>query len=128
MRNTILDFCCFFGALKMRYIRSSLVVFICLATITIADAADPGTSEPSGKTVFEANCANCHTGGFGGFFTGAPKVGKRKHWKSLTPKGVDALTASTLAGVGKMAPRGECTACTDEEIRAAVEYMLEKSQ
>jgi len=38
------------------------------------------------------------------------------------------VTASTLAGIGDMAARGECTVCTDEEIRAAVEYMLEQSQ
>jgi cytochrome c5 len=27
-----------------------------------------------------------------------------------------------------MAPRGGCATCTDEEIHAAVAYMLEKSQ
>jgi cytochrome c5 len=112
----------------MRRIRSILVTFICLTTNVIAVAAGDSASGPSGEAVFEANCANCHTGGFGGFFTGAPTVGEQKDWESLTPKGVDALTASTLAGVGKMAPRGECPACTDEEIRAAIEYMLEKSQ
>ncbi len=112
----------------MRYIRSQLAVFICLATLSIAATAGDNAAEPSGETVFKAHCANCHTGGFGGFFTGAPKVGSQKDWKELTPKGVDALTVNTVTGIGDMAPRGECTTCTDEEIRSAVEYMLEKSR
>ncbi len=105
-----------------------LIAFIGLATTAIAIAASHSTATPSGDAIYQAHCANCHSGGFGGFFTGAPKVGKQKDWKELIPKGVDALTASTIAGVGKMAARGECATCTDEEIRAAVEYMLEKSQ
>lgn len=82
----------------------------------------------SGEAVFKADCAKCHTGGIGGFFSGAPKVGKQSDWQALAPKGLDALTATTLAGIGKMAPRGACAACTDAEIRDAVAYMLEKSQ
>lgn len=112
----------------MPRVRPILLACFCLATTTIATAADESTSARSGEAVFEAHCANCHTGGFGGFFTGAPKIGKKKAWKSLAPKGVDALTASTIAGTEKMPPRAECAACTDDELRAAVEYILEESQ
>jgi len=55
-------------------------------------------------------------------------VGDEDGWETLIPKGVDAMTATTLAGIGKMEARGEGTTCTDEEIRAAVEYMMEESQ
>ena len=112
----------------MGCIRLILIVLLGLTTTTIVVAGSHSTPSPSGKAVFEANCANCHTGGFGGFFTGAPEVGDQDDWESLTPKGIDELTATTLAGIGKMEPRGECTTCTDEEIRAAIEYMLKESQ
>lgn len=112
----------------MSHVRPMLVAFICAVTTAIATTTVKGAPERSGEAVYEAHCANCHSGGFGGFFTGAPKVGKKKDWKSLMPKGVDTLTANTLSGIGEMAPRAECAACTDEEIRAAVEYMVEKSQ
>jgi cytochrome c5 len=78
--------------------------------------------------VFNAACAKCHTGGIGGFFSGGPTVGKKSDWEALAPRGVDGLTGTTLSGIGKMAARGGCTTCTDAEIRAAVAYMLEKSQ
>jgi cytochrome c5 len=112
----------------MRYRREVLVVIFCIAATAISAVADDIKSGRSGQEVFEAHCANCHTGGFGGFFTGAPKVGDQDDWEALAPKGVAALTAGTLAGIGKMAPRGECATCTDEEIRVAVEYMLENSE
>ena len=54
----------------------------------------------------------------------APDIEDPEDWESLTPKGLDALTANTITGVGDMAARGACAECTDEEIRAAVEYML----
>ncbi len=111
----------------MACVRPILFAVFFLATNTIAAADDQDTSVRSGEAVFEAHCANCHTGGFGGFFTGAPKVGKKKDWESLAPKGVDTLTANTTAGTEGMPPRAECAACTDDEIRAAVEYMLEES-
>ena len=112
----------------MRGTRSVLITLAGLATTVIAMAASHSGGEPPGQAVFEASCANCHTGGFGGFFSGAPKVSDKDDWETLAPKGVDGLTATTIAGIGKMEARGGCTTCTDEEIRAAVAYMLEQSQ
>lgn len=79
----------------------------------------------SGQEVFETSCEGCHTGGFAGFFGGAPELGDKDDWQALIPKGVDGLTEATIAGVGSMSPRGGCNDCLDEEIRAAVRYMLE---
>lgn len=112
----------------MKGLRSLYLTIVCLTVASAAYAGGHSTATPSGEKVFEANCANCHTGGFGGFFTGAPKVGKKSAWEGLLPKGVDGLTATTIAGIGEMAERGGCTTCTDAEIRAAVEYMVEKSK
>lgn len=112
----------------MGCIRLILIALLGLTTTSIVVADSHSTPGRSGEEVFEANCANCHTGGFSGFFSGAPEVGDEDDWEPLIPKGVNGLTATTLAGIGDMEARGACTTCTDEEIRAAVEYMLEKSQ
>ncbi len=105
-----------------------LVGLIFLAVAALALAGGHAEEAPSGQAVFETSCANCHSGGFGGFFTGAPKVGKASDWEELAPKGLDGLTATTITGIGDMEARGGCADCTDEEIRAAVRYMLENSQ
>lgn len=112
----------------MHHRHAGLSAVLLMAITGLAAASGADDPPRSGEAVYKAACANCHSGGFGGFFTGAPKVGKAADWQALAPKGLDALTATTLAGVGKMTPRGGCTDCSDAEIRAAVAYMLEKSQ
>ncbi len=112
----------------MRCIRSIMVALICLFTTTIVVAADDNTSGQSGKAIFKEHCKKCHTGGIGGFFSGAPDIDDQEDWEERAPRGLDKLTSSTIAGTDDMDARGECTECTDEDIRAAVEYILEKVQ
>jgi len=90
------------------------------------ESTAPSETAPSGKTVFEASCANCHDSFIGGFISGAPAIDDADDWELLIPKGIDGLTGTTIAGIGEMAARGGCAECSDEEIRAAVEYMLEE--
>ncbi|MEQ1800815.1 MAG: c-type cytochrome [Gammaproteobacteria bacterium] len=112
----------------MSFHKSGIAVAVLLTFGAFSFASGQAKAPRSGKVVFDAACANCHTGGIGGFFSGAPTVGDKADWQALAPKGVDGLTATSLSGIGKMAARGGCTACSDAEIRAAVAYMLEKSK
>jgi cytochrome c5 len=108
-----------------RFALFGLLALAALATTAArADTGDAGT----GQTVYEQACASCHEGGFGGFFTGAPKTGKAADWTTLLAKGEAALLASTLEGIGKMKPRGGCDSCSDEQIAAAIAYMIERSR
>jgi len=112
----------------MHFCKPGIAAAVLLALGAVPLASGQGQPPRSGEAVFNAACANCHTGGFGGFFSRAPTVGNRSDWEALAPRGVDGLTATTLAGIGRMAPRGGCTSCTDAEIRAAVAFMLENSR
>lgn len=107
--------------------RTLLFTFLLAGTVGVSGTA-LGDEQDGARAVYERACAACHKGGFGGFFTGAPKTGKQSDWEPLLEKGVDALVASTLNGVGKMEARGGCEDCSDAEIRAAVEYMVAKSR
>ncbi len=108
--------------------KSGFAVAVLLTFGAFGFAGGQVNAPRSGEAVFKAACANCHTGGFGGFFSRAPTVGKTSDWEALAPRGVDGLTATTLAGIGRMAARGGCTTCSDEEIRAAVAFMLDNSR
>ncbi len=112
----------------MRYSFMAGIALSALTFTTAVFAEDAGSLARSGEEVFDDSCAGCHTGGFAGFFGGAPELGDKDDWEALIPKGVDGLTASTITGIGKMAARGGCDDCLDEEIRAAVEYMFEAVQ
>lgn len=112
----------------MSFRKSGVAVAMLLTFGAFSFATGQVKAPRSGEAVFNAACANCHTGGFGGFFSGGPTVGKKSDWEALAPKGVDGLTATTLSGIGRMAARGGCTSCSDAEIRAAVAFMLENSK
>jgi len=73
-----------------------------------------------GQQIVQTSCFGCHGTGA----AGAPLIGK-PIWKELSAaKGVDALIKSALIGKGAMPPKGMCMDCTDDEIKAAVEYMI----
>ncbi|WP_116367038.1 c-type cytochrome [Parahaliea mediterranea] len=80
----------------------------------------------SGKEVFDAACMACHTTGAGG----APVLGDVDAWAPRIAKGMDTLHKHGLEGIpgtGMMA-KGGCVNCSDDEVIAAVDYMVEGSQ
>ena len=87
-----------------------------------AAAAVPASATVSagaGEALYKQACAVCHVAGV----AGAPKFGDKAAWAPRLALGVDGLTASVIKGKGIMPARGGSTA-SDEEIKAAVEYML----
>jgi len=91
------------------------------------NAAVAASSGPrDGKEVFDAACMACHTTGAGG----APKYGDVEAWADRIAKGIDTLHKHGVEGIpgtGMMA-KGGCVNCSDEEVIAAVDYMVEGSQ
>ena len=78
----------------------------------------------SGADVYNQFCFACHATGA----SEAPLFADAEAWAPRVAKGMDTLIASTLNGLGLMPPRGTCMACSDEELQAAVDYMLEEVQ
>ena len=80
----------------------------------------------SGEEVYNTACMACHSTGA----AGAPKYGDAAAWVDRLARGSDALYDSGLNGVpgtGMMA-KGGCMNCSDEEVNAAVDYMVAGSQ
>lgn len=77
-----------------------------------------------GETVYKQHCAICHNVGAGG----SPIVGDVAHWKPLLMSGVENLYQLAFSGAGAMPPKGGCEFCSQEDIEAAVDYMILKSR
>lgn len=98
-------------------------------TGTVAEAggaeggAASGTTR-SGADVYNQFCFACHATGA----SEAPIFGDAEAWAPRIAKGIDQLMVSTLNGTGLMPPRGTCMACSDEELKATVEYMISQAQ
>ncbi|MGW8311273.1 MAG: c-type cytochrome [Thiogranum sp.] len=96
-----------------------------------APAAEaPAAAEPagaaagrSGEEVFNAHCVACHGTGV----AGAPKVGDSAAWAPRAAQGIDPLLQHATNGLNAMPPKGTCMACSDAELKGAIEYMLSKS-
>ena len=90
--------------------------------------AAPVAAKMTGPQVFNATCIACHGTGIGG----APKAGDTSAWAPRIAQGKDVLTAHVLQGYsgnsGYMPPKGGRVDLSDEEILAAMDYMIEQSR
>ncbi|PIE41307.1 MAG: hypothetical protein CSA49_04155 [Gammaproteobacteria bacterium] len=59
---------------------------------------------------------------------GAPVPGQADQWAPRLAKGTDAVYANALNGLNAMPPKGGCGGCSDEEIKATVDFMIEQSK
>lgn len=92
-----------------------------------AEPAAPAAAR-SGDAVYNASCIACHGAGI----AGAPKMGDKAAWADRIAQGTDTLFQHAIEGfqgkTGVMPPRGTCGTCSDDELKAAVEYMVSQSQ
>ena len=112
----------------MQFFPKLLVAVAAFGLATLAMAGGHEAAMSAGEDIFDTNCAKCHQGFFAGIFSDAPRIDDEEAWAPRAAKGADSLTSTTIAGIGEMAARGGCDTCTDDDIRAAVEYMLEQGK
>jgi len=89
---------------------------------SVAATADSGPK--SGEEVYNQFCFACHATGA----SGAPMFGSTEAWGPRIDKGMDALMVSTLNGLNMMPPKGTCMACSDDELKSAVTYIVDHAQ
>lgn len=86
-----------------------------------------GAGKADGKKVYEAACAACHGAGV----AGAPKVGDKTAWAPRIKQGSATLYDHAIKGFqgksGVMPAKGGSSA-SDDEVKAAVDYMTSASQ
>lgn len=104
-----------------RKLPGSLLAAICIHAAT-AMAAPAAATGRSGEEIFQTYCTECHSTGI----SGAPKMSDKQAWVSRLAQGQTVLEQHALHGYKGMPGRGSCSACTDAEIKAAVDYMVMK--
>lgn len=81
-----------------------------------------------GKKVFGAVCSMCHASGA----AGSPKLGDKADWGPRIAQGMDVLYKHALEGFtgakGMMPARGGSTTLSDDDVKAAVNYMVDKAK
>lgn len=94
-----------------------------------AGAAETVSRAPQdAQTVYDGVCAVCHQAGI----AGAPRTGDAETWKARIEQGMEVLVQNAINGyqgaAGIMPAKGGNAALSDDEVAAAVRYMVEQSQ
>jgi cytochrome c5 len=101
---------------------------VCLASDSSCASAGAAVAAAgpakSGEEVYNSSCNACHMTGA----AGAPKMGDAGAWGGrVADRGVDGLHTNAISGYNGMPPKGLCMSCSDDEIIAAVDYILAQS-
>ena len=96
------------------------------AIIPSANAA--GATDDKGKKIYDASCMACHAAGV----AGAPKLGDKANWAPRIAQGADTLHTHAIKGfqgkAGMMPPKGGNMSLKDEDVKAAVDYMVSQNK
>ena len=91
-----------------------------VARVEMKQAQPKGDGKPrSGETVYKTVCSACHATGL----AGAPKTGDKAAWAPRLATGAAALLKNAINGKNAMPARGGAADLTDDELKAAVEYL-----
>ena len=92
-------------------------------TATGESEPEPATAAISGEDIYNSSCVVCH--GIG--IAGAPKVGDAEAWAPRIEQGLPTMYNHAINGyqgkTGMMPPKGGAMNLSDDEIKAAVDYM-----
>ena len=96
-----------------------LPLLILAALAQTASAAD----QVNGEKIYTTACLACHDAGV----LGAPKFADKAAWKPRIAKGKAVLYTSALNGINLMPAKGGNATLKDEDVKAAVDYMIGKA-
>lgn len=91
----------------------------CAAAVTVASAGPR-----SGEEIYKTNCSACHASGA----AGAPLFGDLSQWQPRIDKGMETMLANSINGINAMPPKGLCMTCSDEELEASIQYMVDAAK
>ena len=93
---------------------------------TSSAVASTGTSNQTERTGEEiySKCQSCHDSGI----MDAPKFGSLEDWALRIERGIDDLLMVVIAGKGGMPAKGTCMDCSDNELKFAIQYMIDNAK
>ncbi len=104
-------------------IASYLKTVVSQETLGVPASKNPPTLR-RGKEVYMSACIICHQNGA----MSAPLIGSASSWYSrLKTSGLNGLYRNVINGYNSMPVKGACVICSENDIKASVDYILNKS-
>ncbi len=104
------------------------VIFVASTLLASVNSFLIQDTENVGKALFDKVCASCHTGGFKGWISGSPEIGEYDEWEPYFKDGLSVMVKHINEGTDKHEAKGECEDCTEEQIKAAIEYIMTETK
>jgi len=90
----------------------------------VAATAAAVVDHSNGEKVYKASCFACHESGV----AGSPKMGDKAAWTARIEAGNESMYTAAIKGKGAMPAKGGNASISDDDIKAAVDYMVSKSK
>lgn len=94
------------------------------AAAPAAAPAPAATVNPAGEKLYKSVCFACHATGV----ANAPKFGDKAAWEPYIKTGMDAMVKVAMQGKPPMPPKGGAANASEDDIRAAVQYMVDAAK
>lgn len=96
------------------------------AAAPAAPAPQPAAAavNPAGEKLYKSVCFACHATGV----ANAPKFGDKAAWDPYIKTGMDAMVKVAMQGKPPMPPKGGAANASEDDIRAAVQYMVDAAK
>jgi len=95
--------------------------------VAVSEETDDAVAEVreprSGQAIYNQFCVACHQSGV----AGSPLM-TAEAWEPRIAQGMDVLYSTVLNGKGAMPAGGTCFDCSEEELRATTDWMVESVQ
>jgi len=92
-------------------------------TADTAPVAEAAAAAHPGKATYDTACFACHGTGA----AGAPILGNKEAWATRLTQSFDTLYSHAIDGFNTMPAKGGAMSLSDDEVKAAVDYMVEQS-
>ena len=101
--------------------------YVALASLALMGFGSP-VVQADGAAVYNSGCMACHNSGV----AGSPKIGEKDAWTDRIAQGMGLLYEHAIVGfqceTGYMPPKGGFAHLSDDDVKLAVDYMVEQSQ
>ena len=104
--------------------RIAPVGHVVMAGQVVTAMVSAGGTGRSGSDIYGTNCMACHTSGI----AGAPMMGDSVAWAERLEQGIETVYANAINGIRGMPMRGTCMDCSDDEVIAAIDHILNNSK
>ena len=96
----------------------SLLMMICVSGAMILQSENVNAAD--GREIYNTYCTMCHATGL----NAAPMYGNRQVWGKIVKTGRDTVYSYAINGLRGMPARGGIASLTDDEVKAAVDFLV----